>query len=365
MKRTGSKAWLVATCLAGAMGTHGYADAAPRGASVEAATKKQKADAKKKYDEGKQAFDEKRFDVALERFRESYEALASPNSHLMIARALAELGRKGEAYEEYRSVVEEATEANDPEKYGKTLESAESESAALRGGLALVTIKLDATVTANGRDLRPEQLGKPIAIQPGSAELVLKSPSGTLVTQRVDAPAGGEVAVSLTPPFPSGPPPPAPTCPPPPAPPPPAPSGINQRTLALVSGGIGLVGLGAFTAFGLLNNAQYGDLEQSCSPNGVCPASAASDAETGRTYQTLANVGLVVGMVGVGAGVALWLTSPSSQSQTVGFRSTPSGRRRAAGPHPSPSGKGRTGAHPATALRLIVGSSGVSLKGGF
>jgi hypothetical protein len=60
-----------------------------------------------------------------------------------------------------------------------------------------------------------------------------------------------------------------------------------------------------------MNNSQFKDLQSRC-PNNVCPESAASDVERGRTYQTVGFVGLGVGIVGVGAGLALWFTSPSS-----------------------------------------------------
>ena len=51
------------------------------------------------YAEGKRAFGEGHFEEALSSFRSSYAALASPNSHLMIGKSLAEMGRLVDAYE--------------------------------------------------------------------------------------------------------------------------------------------------------------------------------------------------------------------------------------------------------------------------
>jgi hypothetical protein len=311
MKR--SRAWLVASCLVLGVGTHA-SELWARGASVEAASKTQKADAKQLYDAGKQAFDDKQFEIALTKFRASYDIVASPNSHLMVARTLNELGRHGEAYDEYQGVIDEATQANDPEKYGKTLESAKDERGALRGRLAFLTVEVDAELTANGRSIGREAWGKPVAVSPGSVQVALKSKSGVLTEQKVDVPAGGDANLTLTPTAPSAPPV-APTCPEvhAPAPAPATTTGVNQRTLALVAGGIGLVGVGTYAAFTVMNNSQFKDLQSRC-PNNACPESAASDVDKGRTYQTVSYVGLGVGIVGVASGLALWFTSPSKAS---------------------------------------------------
>src|SRR4051812_48863807 len=84
------------------------ADAAPP-------EKEQKAGAQKTFDAGSRLYDAHRYDEALTAFRASYQILASPNSHLMVARALRDLGRNVEAYAEYDSVAREA--AAKGEKY--------------------------------------------------------------------------------------------------------------------------------------------------------------------------------------------------------------------------------------------------------
>jgi len=306
------RAWLTASIVALGMGVHAP-DVWAKGAPVESASKEKKADAQKAYVEGKQAFDDKQFEAALTKFRASYDIVASPNSHLMVARTLSELGRLGEAYDEYQGTIDEAMEANDPEKYGKTLESAKEERLALRAKLSFVTVDVDAEVFANGRPVGREVWGKPIAVAPGNVQVSLKSKSGVMAEQQVDLPAGGDATLVLTPQTSPGPPAPA-ACPEAPvaAAPPAKPSGGTQRTMALVTGGIGVVGIGTYVAFALLNNSQYKDLQSRC-PGNVCPEAAASDVKQGNTYQTVSFVGLGVGVVGVGTGLLLWFTSPKSQ----------------------------------------------------
>lgn len=302
-----------------ALGTH---QAEARGVPVEAASKKQKAEAQKEYEEGKRAFDQKNLELALERFRKSYDIVASPNSHLMIARTLVELGRDAEAYDEYGGVIEEAKSAADAERYAKTLESAEGERRVLRGRLALMTVNVDAMLTANGSPIPSHRWGQPIAVKPGTVALELKSESGVLARQQVEAPAGGQVTVSIATPAPSAPPPPPATvsCPPVESRGPEPPRGISPSALGWVFAGVGVVGWASFAAFGVLNNSKFDELQERC-PGNLCPESLASDVESGRRYQTYANVGLVVGAVGIGTAIVLWLASPGSTDKAERVRS--------------------------------------------
>jgi hypothetical protein len=88
------------------------------------------------------------------------------------------------------------------------------------------------------------------------------------------------------------------------------------RTAAYVAGGVGLVGLTTFAIFGALEKSSYNDLQDACH-GGPCPPEKADDISTGRSRQTIANVGLVAGLVGAAAGAVLFVVSmPSSKSPT-------------------------------------------------
>ena len=71
-----------------------------QGVSVAEATDADKARAQEFYKSGAMSFEFRRWGDALRKFRESYAVVRSPNTHLMIARALAELGQKTEAFNE-------------------------------------------------------------------------------------------------------------------------------------------------------------------------------------------------------------------------------------------------------------------------
>ena len=68
-----------------------------------------------------------------------------------------------------------------------------------------------------------------------------------------------------------------------------------------------MAGLLTFTIAGLMAHSTYGDLQNSC--GGGCPPSKEGEISSGKTQQTLANVGLVVGLVGVAAGATLFVLS--------------------------------------------------------
>ena len=63
-----------------------------------------------------------------------------------------------------------------------------------------------------------------------------------------------------------------------------------------------------FAIFGGLHLSQHADLEDQC-PNGQCPPELEEDADSGRTYQAHVGDGLVVGLVGVAAGAAMFFTT--------------------------------------------------------
>ena len=292
------------------------------GAAVNEASWQQKAEAKRKYQLGKTAFDGGKFENALKHFTASYDTVASPNSHLMVARAMIKLDRKLEAYRDLDAVIVEAEAARTIDaKYGKTADAARAEKVELEKSLAFLTIDMSSSATLAGKDVPAEQWGKPIPLLPGEFEVVLRTKAGGETQKKLTLKPGDKVSVSPDPPKAAAPVQMTKTedgkvvaiVPPEP--------GVRYETLAWISGGVGLAGLAAFTVFGLVNNAKYDDIQAECRDN-QCPERMADSAETGRTYQTLANVGLGVGIVGIGTAAVLWLAAPSPAPPTEAVAAT-------------------------------------------
>lgn len=298
------------------------AAASAAGAPVATATDAQKAEAQSHFEAGMKAHDAGDKAKALGEFQASYDAVASPNSHLLVARTLAELGRLDEAYVEYDRTVDEAREdARTEPKYQKAADAAAAERDALKPKIALLQINVTGagpgdTLDVGGRTIDQADWSKPVPVMPGAVQVVLHTQAGTPVSRSVDATAGGTPTVELS-------------AAPPPAAPAPAHAdaavttqGISKRTLAYVAGGVGVAGIATFAIFGAMNNAKYGDLQSACS-NNACPPDKQSEADTGRTYQTVANVGLVVGVVGIGSGVALYLLDRHDEKERATARRIP------------------------------------------
>jgi len=121
---------------------------------------------------------------------------------------------------------------------------------------------------------------------------------------------------------------------PPPVPPPAAPpvadmgasdAGSTQRTIALLVGGAGVVGLGIGTYFGVTALSKKSDATAQC-PNGstgLCNGGAVPLSQDAVNDGNIASVALGVGAAAViGAGV-LWLTAPKARATTTAWRVEP------------------------------------------
>jgi hypothetical protein len=302
-------AWLFAAGLALVPAT---ALAQPAGAAA-AQTGDPKA-ATAHFEKGVTFFKAKKLGDALAEFRASYAAVQSPNSHLYVARCLAAIGDLRAAYLEFDAVVAEAdARAVTEPKYAPTRETARVERDELGDKIALVTIDVRgadpaSTLEIGGTTVPRERWGKPEPLAPGAVELVLRGPSGKALTQTITVAARDRRTITLdasAPAVAAAPPVAAPsTTPPPPA------SRSWMRPAAYASGAVGAAGVVVFAVSGAMANHTYSTLQSECA--GHCTPDHADEVSSGKRQQTVANVGLVIGAVGLAAGVTLFVLSPSS-----------------------------------------------------
>jgi hypothetical protein len=264
------------------------------------------ATAKAHFEKGKSLYNAKTFADALVEFRASYTAFKSPNSHFFIANCLRDLGRLAEAHIEYERVAAEARTSGD--QYAGAVDAAIAERDAITPKIVLVNVttpgsQTDSTLTIGGMDVQPDQWGKPFPAMPGNIEIKLSAPSKTPVTQTVTGAAGETKMATID--FPTdtsgggG-------------------GGGDQpgggakltplRLGAFIAGGVGVVGLITFAAAGAASNSTYDNLKDKCGDD-PCTEAFSADIDKGRTQQTVANVGLVIGVVGVAAGATLFVLS--------------------------------------------------------
>jgi hypothetical protein len=258
-----------------------------------------------------------------------------------------------EAYTEFGKTVDEATAAaaGDP-RYSQTADAAKKEQDAVATQIGLVTVTIsnaapDATLSVAGAAIDHAAWAQAIPVAPGAVEVVVTSGGKEISKQSLTLAAGEKKSIVVdakpvvAPPavVPVAPPAAGPAAAPhdddddnpwerqksastgPLAPPAPINTRAKLRPYAYVAGGVGAAGLVTFAIFGLLEKSTYSSLQTDC-PNHVCPASKYGDVSTGKTQEAVANVGLIVGAVGLAAGATLFVlslpkSSPSSSSASI------------------------------------------------
>jgi hypothetical protein len=300
--------------------------------NVATATGAQKRDAEKKFAEGKKLFEKGQFDRAAERFRASHDSVADPKSSLMLATALRNTGDLLTARAEYRRARAEAEDAvTTDEKYRSTLAQIrqsmdELDSVLGRLSIELVHAPAGTEVMVDGDPVPRAKLAEPVFVAPGSVTVEATAPDGTVARRAVSVNAGQSASVELR--FPgheasaeligkepeaaaqeeqapasSG--------------------GGKDHTLAFVAGGVGIAGIATFAVFGVLANSKFDELASGC-PGGHCTPDHEDDIARGKRFQTVANVGLGIGIAGVLTSTALFVfgggSGPEAPKQAASAR---------------------------------------------
>jgi hypothetical protein len=91
----------------------------------------------------------------------------------------------------------------------------------------------------------------------------------------------------------------------------------STRTLGFVVGGIGVAGVGAAVASGLMLVNTRKTVETNCTADKVCTAQGIDAASTGKKLLVVNTVGWVVGALGLGFGAYFVLSSPKSSTSAA------------------------------------------------
>jgi hypothetical protein len=287
----------------------------------------QAQDHRQRYQDALALMDTNKFAEALPIFEEVAIAIESPNAQLYVGRCLRELGRHAEAYDALTLAVRWATaRASTEAKYGDTLDAAASERAALEPKIALVTIVVarppeGLMIALQGRPVDVEQLGQPIAVMPGTHSVEARAMGHDNWARSVSVSAGDTETVTIqldvTAQDPGG---------------PVAPeqseiesSGGELRVVGYVVAGLGVAGWITFVAAGVSADNKYDDLFDECGGTRCTDSAKESDVDGGRTLDTIANVGLVIGIVGTVAGAGLIIFGGPSETSEARLDLGPGG----------------------------------------
>lgn len=294
-------------------------------AHASAATAADSAAAQALFEQAKRLLKEGKAAEACPKLEESQRLDPGSGTLINLARCYEQTDRLASAWNKYLEAAAAAAASGNAQRE----KEARARATALRPTLSELVIDVSADakavsgleITRDGERVGPAQWNVPIPAdagehrvgasapgrEPWQGVVVVKGPGGTFTaTVPALAPTAGATPVMTN------------------APPPPAPvdaaepahsrGGLGtQRTIALVAGGVGVVGVVVGSIFGLKSKSDHDEAEKYCDgsrctdPRGVTAGNAAHSAGN------VSTVAMIIGGVGLAAGVTLWLTAPKAQ----------------------------------------------------
>jgi hypothetical protein len=318
-QRSRRACWTIALIVSSSLSTTWVAHAEPSAS--------ERATARSLAKDGYVALTDKDYETAEDRFRRADELVHAPTLVIDRARALVGLGRFGDAYSAFQSVINEEIPAKAPAVWKQAKKAAEKEIEAVKPRVAWLTIRVsgpsESQVELDGRPLPASSLGQRLPANPGE-RVVAASAEGYISKQVKRTLAEGaevELALELLPePKPE----PVVVVTPPPAPDPAEQEterrGNRNRTLTYVAFGVSGAGLALGVATGVLWLKARSDIKEAC---GSLSCEASTDSEASRyedqqqrynTYGTLSGIGFAVGVAGAATGVTLILLEPKTNA---------------------------------------------------
>jgi len=260
---------------------------------------------------------------ALPLFVHLGETTNSPNAQRYVGYCQLELGHEREAHQAFSQSVKLSRDLGGS-KYVATQEAAQVELAKLNVRLASLTISFvelpaEFVVRLNGEIVAPSLLSSPLVVDPGLHHVEAEAKGAKPIARDVVLEAGGFKAIALqfekiveaqpatTQPV------------------------LRQQTdsgsrwtrMGLAAAGLGVIGLGTFVVAGMQARSAYNKLQTEC-PSGCSDAAHRSDANKGSTYQSVANVGLALGITGtLTAATLVYLGVTSGKAATPTFDVSP------------------------------------------
>lgn len=248
-----------------------------------------------------QLYDKSDFSGALTLFQQVVDLNGSPNARLYVARCQRELGKLAEAYESLTMTMRDADAlAAKEERYAATRDAAAAERAAIASKIALITVAMvnqppGLELKIGGRTMDPDRLSRPIAVEPGTVVIEASAPNIEPFRKELTMAAGSSEAVPIA--FNA-----SPSTSAQPATPK---TGGTLRLAGFGVLGLGVVGWATFAIAGATANSKYNKLYDECGGRNCTTSAQADEISTGRTLDTVANIGLGVGIAGTLGGAAM------------------------------------------------------------
>jgi hypothetical protein len=273
--------------------------------------------------EGRKLMTAGRYGEACPKFEASERLDPGLGTLLNLAHCYEKLGHTASAWASFREAAATARTAGSADRE----DIARSRAAALEPRLSRLKISLAGNsggveVRRDGVLVDSAELGTALPVDPGQHEIVASAPGKVSWSKKVDVPSNASTVELEVPEL---------------ADPQASPSRATtssaaevaaearpwaqkrSRLPALIAGGVGVVGVGVGTYFGLRARSTFKDAKDHCTdyPFG-CGDEGASLSKDASRFGTFSTIGFVVGGVGLAGGVVLWLTSnPKSEGVTA------------------------------------------------
>lgn len=265
-----------------------------------------------------------RYAEACPKLEESQRLDPALGTEFNLADCYEHTARPASAWRLFNDVAEQAHVAGKAERE----KAARDRASAVDPKVARLTLVVSTPdvagleLSCDGNTIQPENWNKPLALDPGVHTFAATAPDherwSSNVTIAVEGGRPELVVPALVAHRASPPPPAAPVASPALAPTHQArPAGLGaQRVGGLALVGLGVVGVGVGTAFGLLSMAKHADANSSpCPGGGACAdQGAVDDWHAANSDGNVSTVAFIVGGAALAAGAILWFTAPKSQA---------------------------------------------------
>ena len=283
--------------------------------ALPAGAQSNKATAEALFTEGRTLATSGKCAEAIPKFQASQKLDPGVGTLLNLAECYEQLGKTASAWAEYREAISLARLAGSKDREELATERAK----ALEPKLSRLAIKVtgDAagvTITRDGEAVESAELGQAIPVDPGNHVIEASAPGKQKFSQTIEIGENADSKVVEIPTLAAG----AGPGVPPDQPPAAKSDGSSQRTIGLIVGGVGIVGVAVGAIFGLQASSKWDDAKGKCDdyPYG-CGDDGVSLADDASSAATISTIGFIAGGVLVAGGATLFLTAGSSDDKGV------------------------------------------------
>lgn len=283
--------------------------------------------------EGRRLMADGNFAEACPKLAESQAQSPAPLTAMTLALCYEKSGKLASALSAYKTASDEAASGHQQ----KLVAAAQHGAAQIEPRVSRLTIKLPQgrgpgmEVRRDGQIVADTDLGTAIPVDAGGHDVEVTAPGRRTWTSHMVVAESGQNALVEVPklqddgPVKVA----SPAASAPPEPPPDAsPPGHAQRIAGIVIGGVGVAGLALGVVAWLEASSNYHSALAACGGTTACPPGSSGLAlrNNAETWATVADVGVIGGLVAIAGGVAVYFAAPKSKAAVTTMGLAPAAR---------------------------------------